>query len=220
MSNLNSQKRFNQLVLFLEDPQLNPHPSVKLDSSIFLEGKTFSKTMVQDCMPEAIEIMKSDLFRDGCLKGTKRNPDIKIKKLEQFILQVACAVHHAKLRLKCIDGRRELFDIVQEAFLDAREAFNKAAHITRENKLLRKDKLIGHQLALIKLMTQALNKVKSKNDFDLVNELLFIFKKHFPKAPTYLISTRIYELTKKHSGKKVRDLLSIDGICKRLISLQ
>jgi hypothetical protein len=149
MEELTPQERFNRLLSFLKDPQGNPHPTLALDGSIFLGGRSCTTIMVNDCLQEAIEVMESGLFHQGCLKGNQKTDDFPIDQLEHFVLQLAAVVRIAKLHdaksldffSYTFDGKRQLFNELQEACADMLRAFDKAARIMLEHRLIRPDRL-------------------------------------------------------------------------------
>jgi len=149
MAEINPQERFNQLLAFLKDPQAHPHPTRTIGDSVRLEGRRHSAGMVNDFRQEAIEIMESGMFRQGCLKGNRRTPDIPVKKLEYFVLQVAAAVHLAKLhrdkspefQSHDFDRRPRMFDELNEACSDLRIAYNKWATLVVKYELITPDEL-------------------------------------------------------------------------------
>ena len=110
MESLTPQERFNQLLSFLKDPENrgykrveNLHgiwslsfPDLSLEDVVWLEERKHSAAILQDIREEAIEIMESEMFSQGCLKGNQRIPDIIIDRLDCFILKTAAAYKIAK----------------------------------------------------------------------------------------------------------------------------
>jgi hypothetical protein len=149
MTELDPQERFYQLLSFLKDPQAYQHTTVFLELPIWLEGRQQDAGEVNDFLQEAIEIMESGMFRNGCLKGNQKTPDIPIKRIENFILQIAAAVHLANLhranspefQFNDFDRRPRLYDELKKTCDDLGEAYKKWVGIVLKSKLITPDRL-------------------------------------------------------------------------------
>jgi len=169
-------KRFDQLLSFLKDPQAHPHPAITLEDRIYVNRGTLIPLRVKVFSQEAIEIMESGMFHQGLLKGNRRTPDVAINNLEALIMEAAAAFYLSKKQLSDSlwpyyldsDGQPQVIEHtlitahnnMMKAFEEFREiVLNPPPPVIRGKSLIRPDKMLRICDDLDVLLSKALNKV-------------------------------------------------------------
>jgi hypothetical protein len=193
---MNPKERFDNLLSFLKDPHAKPHSDITIDKTVWLPGRLVSSIMVDDIRQEAIEIMNSGMFKDGCLKGNLKVPDIQVKLLEKFIFAIAAAYHIAKnpTYLDDWENRPVILEVHIKNTTDLRAAFGNYAEKARRNHLhtARELERLGATIFLATMKAQkraiSLNVFK----FGLVKEMIRIFLTFVPESHMNLSAFHIY----------------------------
>jgi hypothetical protein len=222
MEELSPNERFNQLLSFLSDPQGNPHPTLAFDGSIFLPGRKCTTLMVNNLLKEAIEIMRSDMFHNGLLKGNQKTPDIEIRNIERFVLQIAAVIHitrkhlakaFAEVRLNTCDGKISVYNELTTAWHDFWKAFNKVAKIMLGNGLILPDKLMGLDPSKREILNTQLMKLLDEGEYDEVDRIMEKERKKKGGIMGELFLMRAQSLYKANSNEaKIQNNLSFDPI--------
>jgi hypothetical protein len=222
MSDLSPPERFNQLLSFLEDPQTHPHPTITINDFVWLEvarkpdpedylswpwglplgefvnlyEREHSTQRVEAYRREALEIMKkSGMFRMGHLRGTRKSPDIAIKNLEAFILQLASVFHNMKhhiLRSPFDNKGERLEEVLEGYFKNMIGSFYIWSGSITYYRLVRQVKMEGIKNQLKSIQNKVREKTRDKLSFDPIDESIFIFLIHTEASPN-LIARRIHD---------------------------
>jgi hypothetical protein len=218
------QERFDQLLSFLKDPQAHPHPTITLDYLVRLKSRMLRALRVAEFGQEALEVMESDIFRQGLLLGNRRTPDVPINNLESFILEAAAAFHLAKRQLSGSlwpyyldsEGQPQVIDhdliMAHDDMMEAFEKFGKIVHdppppVIKGNNLIRPDKMERIWRELNSLLSDTINKIKEETSYDLVIELILIFLRHVHQANNNLIASHISKFIKARQDSSLRGVI-------------
>jgi hypothetical protein len=198
MKDLTPQERFNQLLSFLKNPdkhifkrtgdiRLLPiwsisFPTLSLEDAIFLPGRKHSAGLVHEFRKEAIEVMGSNMFRNGLLRGNQKTPAIAIDHSEEFVLPIAAVIHIAKnyiakslleVRSHTFDGKPRVFDELRTAWDDLLRVFDQAAKITLDNGLIRRpDKLVGLIPRRRPIVEAQINRLVNEEKYEEIDSII------------------------------------------------
>jgi hypothetical protein len=196
MEDLTNQKPFFQLLSFLKDPDKHTFtrtgdkrfspiwsvefPTLNLEDIIYLPGKErHNAGMVHEFRQEAIEIMNSDMFRNGLLKGNQKTPDIEIAHIEEFVLPMAAVIHLAKgyiakslpeVRSHTFDGKLSVYDELRTAWHELLIAFDKVASIVPEGRLIQR--LVGLNPRKRAAFEAQIKKLSNEGNWEEIDRIL------------------------------------------------